>query len=80
MNTQRVISLTAESAQINSYVRHNKLQEQLMAAYMFGLPYHNNPDLDQCPNVRMWGTSESATGYQALLAGFSPVTVPVAVY
>ena len=30
-------------------------------------------------SVRMWGTVESATGYQAVFAGFSP-TVTVAMY
>jgi len=30
-------------------------------------------------NVRMWSTSESATGYQTILAGFSPA-VSVSVY
>ena len=38
---------------------------------------NKTPDREQ--NVRIWTTSASATGYQALLEGFSPA-VPVMVY
>ena len=37
------------------------------------------PDEPGGQNVRLWTTSESATGYQAIMAGFSPA-IPVAVF
>jgi len=65
----------AESAQVNSYV-----SAQITAGTTDGERYvwtTMTPDVNR--SVRMWGTVESATGYQALFAGFSP-TIPVAMY
>jgi len=69
----------AESAQVNSY-----LSAQITAGTTDGERYvwtasPTSPTPDISRSVRMWGTSESATGYKTLFAGFSP-TVPIALY
>ena len=68
----------AESAQVNSYV-----SAQMTAGTTNGDRYvwtiNSEPDVELVQKVRMWGTIESATGFQTLFAGFSPA-VPVAVY
>jgi hypothetical protein len=69
----------AEQTQVNDYI-----SAQTNAGTTDGERYvwttgPTSPIPDLSRTVRMWGTSESATGYQALFAGFSP-TVPVAMY
>ena len=66
----------AERTQLTNYV-----EAQTTAGTTDGNVYNwlFNNDSDVPQNVRMWSTSESATGYQAVLAGFSPA-VPVSVY
>ena len=69
----------AELGQVNSYV-----STQTTAGTTDGQRYmwttsHSSPTPDLTRYVRMWGTIESATGLQTLMAGFSPA-VPVAVY
>jgi len=66
----------AETQQLGVYI-----DAQLAAGTTNDIVYrwviNKAPDREQ--NVRIWGTSESATGYQALLEGFSP-PIPVLVY
>jgi len=66
----------AEQTQLTNY-----LEAQTTAGTtdgnVYNWPFNNDYGLPQ--NVRMWSTSESATGYQAVLAGFSPA-IPVSVY
>ena len=69
----------AESAQVDSY-----LSAQTTAGTTDGERYiwttsPTSPTPDLSRTVRMWGTIESATGWQTMYAGFSP-TVPVALY
>ena len=69
----------AESAQVDSYV-----STQTTAGTTDGEKYvWTTSPTSPMPNleryVRMWGTIESATGLQTLMAGFSPA-IPVAVY
>ena len=68
----------AEQTQVDSYV-----SAQMTAGTTNGDRYvwtiNSTPEVELDQKVRMWGTIESATGYQALFAGFSPA-VPVALY
>ena len=69
----------AEQAQLNSYI-----SAQMTAGTTDGEKYGwttsaTSPTPDLYRIVRMWGTSESATGYQTLCAGFSPA-VSVSLY
>ena len=67
---------TDESQQLDTY-----LEAQVAANTTNDLVYqwvlNKTPQLVQ--GVRIWTTSASATGYQALLEGFSP-PIPVMVY
>ena len=69
--------LTAEEAQqLDTY-----MEAQVAAVTTNDIVYNwvinKNPAVSQ--GVRIWTTSESATGYQTLLEGFSP-PIPVMVY
>ena len=67
----------AELASVNSYVA-----AQVTAGTTDGNRYNwpvTNSETGAVQLVRMWGTSESATGYQAVFAGFNPA-VSVSVY
>ena len=66
----------AETGQLDSYV-----SAQTTAGTTDGNRYvwSTMPDSEGTQTVRMWSTSESAAGYQAVLAGFSPA-VPVSVF
>ena len=66
----------AELQQLDTY-----LEAQVAANTTNDLVYNwiINKTPDTVQSVRIWTTSASATGYQALLEGFSP-SVPVMVY
>ena len=66
----------AESTQLSDYITAQK-----DAGTTNGAVYVWDTVVEAIPtqNVRIWSTSESATGYQAILAGFSPA-IPVTVY
>ena len=66
----------AEETQLTNYVEA-QLTAGTTDGNVYNWSFNNDADLPQ--NVRMWSTSESATGYQAVLQGFSP-SVPVSVY
>ena len=65
---------TEEATQLNDYVA-----TQVTANTTDGNIYSWTTSTLETQTVRMWSTSESATGYQAIMAGFSPA-IPVAVY
>jgi hypothetical protein len=75
--------LTAgESTQVDSYMTAQQTAGTTNGnLYTWALALAPGPDPAPAgsQNVRMWSTSESATGYQALFAGFSPA-ISVAVY
>ena len=65
----------AEQTQLTNY-----LLAQETAGTTDDTVYIWSTNLDEAAvNVRMWSTLESATGYQAIMAGFSPA-IPVALY
>jgi len=64
----------AETSQLASYI-----SAQTTAGTTNGQVYKWSNTADTTTNVRMWSSTESANGYQSLLAGFSPA-IPVAVY
>ena len=71
----------AEEEQLATYLAAQVTAETTNnVVYRWGVTSTNghSPEYES-QNVRLWSTSESATGYQALLAGFSPA-VPVAVF
>jgi type IV secretory pathway component VirB8 len=77
MTTQRYLT-ESESAEISSYV-NTQQTAGTTDGNIYSWTVNNNPDLTNVPNIRMWGTIESANGYKNLLAGFNPVII-VSVY
>ena len=67
----------SETSQVNSYVSTQQAAGTTDGhLYVWNI---SNPDTPSTQLVRMWGTTESAAGYQSVLAGFSPA-VPVSVF
>jgi hypothetical protein len=65
----------SEATQLTSYVSA-QATAGTTSGQLYVWPVSNSETVQ---TVRMWSNSESATGYQTLLAGFSPA-VPVAIY
>ena len=81
ITTPRTLT-SEESTQITSYISAQQTAGTTngsLYAWTLATAPGPEPTPTVTQNVRMWSTSGSATGYQALFAGFSPA-IPVSVY